>query len=269
MEDLNKTQIVLICLLLSFVTSIGTGITTVSLLREVPQNVTQTINRVVERTVETIVPQTVSGPIVREVTVVVKEEDLIIDAIKKSRDSVVRVYQTLEKQPPIIIGLGVVVKKDGTVLTDGRQMDPKNSYFVTFVNSGDSYPVVIASNIEKNLTFLSLITDSKPAKSFAFVSTATESPQLGQTVIVNGGKEKESVSIGRVSSINHADGSASRTMSSFVIDTPLRDGIPGSILLNLNGAIVGFENLEILTQGGESLYILINDIKKAYSAFFE
>ena len=75
MEDLNKTQIVLLCLLVSFITSIGTGIITSTLLQEAPQTVTQTINRVVERTVETIVPQETKGPsvVTKETTVVVKD----------------------------------------------------------------------------------------------------------------------------------------------------------------------------------------------------
>ena len=73
MEDLTKTQIVLLCLLVSFVTSIGTGIISFSLLSEAPQTVTQTINKVVERTIETVVPTVVPGEktIEKEVTTMV------------------------------------------------------------------------------------------------------------------------------------------------------------------------------------------------------
>ena len=48
MESLTKTQIVLLVLLVSFVTSLATGIVTVTLVNQAPQPVTHTINKVVE-----------------------------------------------------------------------------------------------------------------------------------------------------------------------------------------------------------------------------
>jgi uncharacterized membrane-anchored protein YitT (DUF2179 family) len=56
MEDLNKNQIVLLTLLVSFVTSIATGIMTTSLLQVAPVEVTRNINRIVEKTIETVTP---------------------------------------------------------------------------------------------------------------------------------------------------------------------------------------------------------------------
>ena len=81
MEDLNKNQIVLLTLLVSFVTSIATGIITVTLLQEAPIEVTRNINRIVEKTIETVTPGTVTTTQKEVTTVVVKEEDLIIDSI--------------------------------------------------------------------------------------------------------------------------------------------------------------------------------------------
>ena len=82
-EHLTKMQIVLLTLLVSFVTSIATGIITVTLMNQVPPAVTQTLNRVVERTVERVVPDKSQGAsvITKEVTIVVKEDDLITDSI--------------------------------------------------------------------------------------------------------------------------------------------------------------------------------------------
>lgn len=53
-EDLNKTQLLLLTLLVNFVTSIATGVLTVALLTDSSPTVTQTVNRIVERTVETV-----------------------------------------------------------------------------------------------------------------------------------------------------------------------------------------------------------------------
>ena len=58
-EQLNRTQILLLTLLVSFVTSIATGIVTVSLMGQAPHGITQTVNRIFERTVEKVVPEPV------------------------------------------------------------------------------------------------------------------------------------------------------------------------------------------------------------------
>lgn len=92
MEELNKTQLILLALLVSFVTSIATGIVTVTLMDQAPPGVTQVINRVIEKTVETVVPKEMPREIVQQTqTVVVKEEDLIVKAAEKNARAVVRV----------------------------------------------------------------------------------------------------------------------------------------------------------------------------------
>ncbi|KKS11774.1 MAG: hypothetical protein UU66_C0009G0017, partial [Parcubacteria group bacterium GW2011_GWB1_41_5] len=77
-KDLNKSQLILLAVLLSFVTSIATGITTVTLMQQAPVSFTAPINRVVQQTIEKI--QQVEGKTITQ-TVIVKEEDLVVDAI--------------------------------------------------------------------------------------------------------------------------------------------------------------------------------------------
>ena len=92
MEDLNKNQIILLTLLISFVNSIATGIMNVSLLQQAPVEVTRTINQIVEKTIQTVSPGTVITP-PKEITttVVVKEEDLVMSSIDKNLKSLVRI----------------------------------------------------------------------------------------------------------------------------------------------------------------------------------
>src|ERR1035437_2208584 len=56
MEHLTKQQIVLLTLLVSFMTSIATGIVTVSLINQAPPNTTNTIERVIQKTVAAALP---------------------------------------------------------------------------------------------------------------------------------------------------------------------------------------------------------------------
>lgn len=56
-EDLSKSQLLLLTILVNFVVSIATGVLTVSLLDQAPTTVTQTVNRIVDHTIETVTTQ--------------------------------------------------------------------------------------------------------------------------------------------------------------------------------------------------------------------
>lgn len=60
-KDLTKTQLLMLAVLLSFVTSIATGITTVTLMQQAPTSVTVPINRIVRETVEKVAPSTITN----------------------------------------------------------------------------------------------------------------------------------------------------------------------------------------------------------------
>src|SRR3989344_9685665 len=60
MEELTKSQIVLLTLLVSFVTSIATGIVTVALIDQAPAGVTQTVSHIIRETVQSAVQAVIS-----------------------------------------------------------------------------------------------------------------------------------------------------------------------------------------------------------------
>ncbi|MEK7185456.1 MAG: S1C family serine protease, partial [Patescibacteria group bacterium] len=231
MEELTRTQTVLLCVLVSFVTSIGTGIITVSLLQEAPPGVTQTINQVVERTVERVVPGP-SRETVKEVTVVVKEEDLVIDSIKKNEKSLVRIAQasggTGSSGAQNTVALGLVVSTNGNILVDRRAITDGSSFVATF-HDGRQFPVKLvssslpsASNFAGNIpnsAYLETIRENKDAD-YAFfpaVTASSDTLQLGQTIIALGGKAQSQVAIGRVSFLNFSDTSVATSSKSVVI----------------------------------------------------
>lgn len=120
MEELNKNQIVLLVLLVSFVTSIATGIVTVTLMDQAPAAVTQTVNRIVERTVERVVPgETTERTVIREVPVMVTQEELILGVVQAAEPALVRITRS---SGGAALASGFVVDTAGTVVTTAHTL---------------------------------------------------------------------------------------------------------------------------------------------------
>src|SRR3990167_6260150 len=137
MEDLTKHQLILIVLLVTFVTSIATGIITFTLLSEAPVEVTQTINRVVEKTIERVVTEP-GKPDKVVTTVVVNEEDRVLEAISKNEKSIVRLKTVGADGTEVVSGLGLVVSLDGVIVAALKSYNLASSYFILFYD-GKTY----------------------------------------------------------------------------------------------------------------------------------
>lgn len=110
-EDLSKTQLLLLTILVNFVTAIATAVMTVSLLDEAPPTVTQTVNRIVERTVESAAEAPIPGIVTKETTVVVKEEDLLSAAIRADGSRRILIHSGATSTPAIAIGTYIPDKR--------------------------------------------------------------------------------------------------------------------------------------------------------------
>jgi S1-C subfamily serine protease len=257
MEDLNKHQLILLVLLVSFVTSIATGIITFTLLQEAPVEVTQTINRVVERTIEKVTPVESGGKeVVREVQVV-NEEDLVLGSIEKSSKSIVRVKVPGFDGAEVTTGLGLVIS-NGVIVVDSRSVANTTSAKVVFAD-GKTYNTA-KSWSEDGLTYFNVGVPS--SEKYTFYPAALGKPdalKLGQTVIAVGGKESNSVTITRVSRL---DRDANNKLEEIMTDVPLARMVKGSPLLNLNGEVVGLESP--LSEGAASAsYIPITKVQNS------
>ena len=256
MEKLTKQQIVLVTLLVSFVTSLATGIVTVALMDQAPPGVTQTINRVVERTIEKVVtPPTNNNAaaVVTRETIVVKEDDKIVESVDKNKTSIVRIYTNTtnsgDVEPYMFIGLGTIVSKDGLIATGDVFADRSGKYLVTQDNIKYYGVNILPKKDGGQFYFLKIIQDEKSPVVFTPVSFSdSNSLKLGQTVIAWGGQTQNSVSTGIVSSLIDVEGTVNQASTTAItakeitaINTNinLSDSLAGGPLLNLYGEVVG------------------------------
>ncbi len=268
MEDLNKNQIILLVLLISFVTSIATGIITTSLLQQAPLEVTRNINRIVEKTIETVTPATVTTPSQKEVTtVVVKEEDLILDSINKNINSVVRIKEKDSVTGTVdFYGIGIVITKDGVIAADRKNYLTSNTYTV-IMSDGKEFPLVIMG-LDKQTNFILFKANQgdkvteKTAYVFSPAVLGDSEPKLGQTVISLGGSESNSVAVGRVISLDMKESgvgtSTTRYLSGINTDVSTKDLVDGSPIFNLSGDVIGFR----LSDEASKVFVPVSILKK-------
>ncbi|OGI95070.1 hypothetical protein A2917_01680 [Candidatus Nomurabacteria bacterium RIFCSPLOWO2_01_FULL_42_17] len=153
-KDLNKPQLILLAVLLSFVTSIATGITTVTLMQQAPASFTAPVNRVIQQTIEKI--QQVEGKTITQ-TVIVKEEDLVVDAIAKNKSavfSITKESQDLEgKTIEISAGFGFAVS-DSVIVADGMLAYDNRPYYVK--NGSGKFKADFMSSDKGGFSFLKI-----------------------------------------------------------------------------------------------------------------
>lgn len=266
MEELNKNQLILLVLLVSFVTSIGTGIITVSLLMEAPVEVTNTINRVVERTIESVGPvqAIVTGGSTKEKeiqTVVVKEEDQVIGAIEKNTRSIVRIRErNTSVDVDNLHGLGVVVSRDGIIATDKKVVSQAMEY-VAIMSDGTEIPLVsVFADRNSTIGFFK----AKPVTPYTFTPAvfASADAKLGQSVVVIGGNTTNAISVGRVTALSVKDidpVAGTKYLASLTSDVGPVDGVYGGPVFSLSGELLG---LSISAFSSSKIYIPAALVKK-------
>ncbi|MEK7613773.1 MAG: hypothetical protein AAB439_02800 [Patescibacteria group bacterium] len=236
-EELTKSQIILLVLLVSFVTSIATGIVTVSLLAQAPPAITQTVNRVIERTVETVVPaeNQTAAVVTKETTVVVKEDDLITQSITNSFGIVARIHETTSTSSPIL-ALGAVVGQ-GTLVTDASMVSGEHAVVI----GGDTFRFVVSAKIPEAGIALLTATGTVPSVS-SFKSVDAGSIKLGQTLIGLYGARSDRVAmstlsgVGELVKVGKGDAASSVRALATTVDATLTPGTP---LITIFGELAG------------------------------
>ncbi|TSC86495.1 MAG: peptidase S1 and S6 chymotrypsin/Hap [Parcubacteria group bacterium Gr01-1014_8] len=244
-ERLNKSQIVLLTLLVSFVTSIATGIVTVSLMDQAPPSIAQTVNRVVERTVEKMVPsgQAASAAVTTEKTVVVKESDLIVRAVESISPSVVRLYATGLDAPgdndkEVFLGLGVIIAESGTIVTDAAVLPASGSVEIA-LSTGTRIPVsFVSSDALSGIALLQGATSTAEGPvSWKAATLSADKPALGTSVIAISGRGATRIADGIITALPAAEAKDEEAILETSI--PSSSIAYGSPLVNSSGEIEG------------------------------
>lgn len=255
LEQLNRHQTLLLTLLVSFVTSIATGIVTVSLMGQAPQGITQTVNRIVERTVEKVVPEPVrhtaaavvgatpQAPAATETTVVVKDDDLAADSIVKVQASMVRLVERGAPESSAF-ARGVIVDQRGVIVTDRSTTDPNLGTDVVLPGGTRLAVTPRPAAAGEAVRYYDINTTGTSTQKFVAAPLADLTKlRLGQTVIRIGGRTRDSVDTGVISSLPSGESAVESTAESVTA---------GSLLVTIFGEIVGIATGESLALGSAS-----------------
>ncbi len=242
-EHLTKHQIILLTLLVSFVTSIATGIVTVSLMNQAPPSVSRTINQIVQRTVETITPAAVTDALAQK-TVVVNNDDLVAQSIVTAQKSIVRI---VAKGSNDLVARGVLISGKGTALTDAAALKSSGAtaFEALLPNSARVSLTVNPGNASSSIAVLTL----SMGTSTAAVPASLADPAklvLGQSVVRIGGTGADTVGEGVIATLPSASGGDTSAVEATVNSTT-----PGALLMTIFGQVIGISTGDSEVRGSD------------------
>lgn len=221
LEELTKTQLILLVLLLCFVSSIATSIITTGLLAEAPLQTTQTINRIVQSTIEKVTPGDTSGGGNTVVQVVSNESDLIA---KIYADTIAKVYLVTDEN-------GIDVKtfsiNSNKIILGGEY----NYLRLPSVIEGENKYSLTQDSLVNGLRIRNLEDTTLVLKN----SISTEQlPKVGETVIIIDPVTK-TLSDSRIANLEQTDSA----ISEIILTDSITENT-SSIVMNLDGKALGF-----------------------------
>ncbi len=246
LEHLTKHQIVLLTLLVSFVTSIATGIVTVSLMNQAPPSITRTINQIVEHTVETVAPaiQGAAAITTTQKTIVVKNDDLVAQSIAAVQKSVIRITVRGGSE---LVARGIIVDGKGTALTDRDALNASGATSFDAILWGGTRVQIAAVRYTKVASTPVAVVEVAVGTSTGFAPATLadlSKLQLGQSVIRIGGKGVDVVGEGVVAMLPPPN-----SFENPILQTTVESATPGSVLLSLFGQVIGIATTDSLAQG--------------------
>lgn len=161
-KDLNKSQLILLAILLSFVVSIATGITTVTLMERAPKSVTVPITHIVEQTVDKIAPASSKQ---NNVQVLSDEQKKLLEDLKAIKPLTVTMFLKGEKEDKVL-GTGLFLGDNRIVIASVVDEPKEGEEYIVRSVLGEQR--VLKLTIEKDFTVVELAkTDNLPDNNLA------------------------------------------------------------------------------------------------------
>lgn len=240
MNDLNKHQLVLLVLLVSFITALATGIVTATLVSQAPPRLTHTIQRVIEKVTEKaadIAPIALKKDEAKELELSALARDILIEDIaKRISPAVVSVIATkdipvveqyysnpfpgddffnqffqefqipqfrqkgTEKQQ-VSSGTGFFVSGDGFLITNKHVVDAQDAEYSVIMNDQKKYPAKVLARDPLNDVAVLKVDGPR----FSVINFGdSDTVKVGHTAIVIGnslGEFQNTVSVGVISGL--------------------------------------------------------------------
>ena len=263
-EHLTKHQIILLTLLVSFVTSIATGIVTVALLDQAPPVITQSVQRVIQATIEQAASSNTKPPVAAAVAVPLqtpppKERDLS-EIVQDVLLSVVRIHDT---ETTLFLNFGVVLDAEGIIVTDATGFELGKEKATATFSDGTSQRLMVRGRDAKNsLIFFSAAIAST---SVEYVPATLDRGEvsLAQTVIALIGKTAPRVASGIVVTSTESSAESPVSMVTTNIDETLISR--GTPLINKDGGLIGISTGSSRSVDG-STFISVSAISVDYKS---
>ena len=280
-EKLTKTQVVLLVLLVSFVTSLATGIVTVTLVNQAPEIITHTVSKVVEKAV----PKEVA---VKEKTVVFSNEENLVKVIKNASLAVVGVFsavlettgtatttesatttsENFVNENKVFGGSGFFVSEDGVILTNKHSVEDETKEY--FIKTGDGKKIPAVVLLRDAVYDIAVL--KAEGKKFNYIPMSDSSfINVGQTAIAIGNafeEQQNNVSIGFVSGFNNmavaigAISGAKEEISLIKSNIAINENNSGGPMLDLKGNAIGI-SIALTKERNAGFALPINLARKA------
>ncbi|HEY4477426.1 MAG TPA: trypsin-like peptidase domain-containing protein [Candidatus Paceibacterota bacterium] len=286
MEDLTKTQIVLLLILVSVVVAFTSAIVTAALFEQAPSSsVTQTIQRVIEKAVPGGEEPNTENT--KETVRIITQEDRIIEVVNQVSPAVVSIVASKDlpkleqcagspfgnddffsqffpefnvpklcqngtERRQISSGTGFIVRGDGLIVTNRHVVQDTAAQYTVITNAGKKYDAkVLARDPIEDIAVLKI----EGSKLAHLVLGDSSGLRTGQTVIAIGnalGEFQNTVSVGVISGLRRTVVASGEELRAVIqTDAAINPGNSGGPLLNLEGRVIGINTA--IAAGAENI----------------
>jgi len=165
-KELNKAQLIMLLILLTFVVSIATSIISVSLMQEAPSSISLPINRVIRETVEKIVPASTNS----DNQVLSDEQKNLLEELKAIKPLTVSLFLKDVKEDKIL-GTGLFLGNNKVVIASMITPPAEGQEYVAKSVLGEQKVSKVTQ--EKDFTIIELVENTTPAGGTTTIDTTT------------------------------------------------------------------------------------------------